>query len=176
MADPYLGEIKMFAGNFAPKNYALCNGQLLPLSQNTALFSLLGTYYGGDGRSTFGLPNLQGRAVMHWGKGNGLTQHTIGETGGELSVTLNNQEMPAHNHLMQCNQTGGDTNTPNGGTFSSGARGDANFYAGSSPFTAVPMAPNALELTGGSQPHNNVQPYLAVNFIIALAGIYPPRS
>lgn len=176
MSDPYVGEIKMFGGNFAPRQYALCNGQILSIAQNTALFSILGTTYGGDGRVTFALPDLQNRAAMHPGSGPGLSQHFLGESAGAPSVTLITSEMPSHNHQMQCNDAGGDTATPNGGTFGSGGRGDAPFYAPASSFSAVPMAPQALGLTGGSQPHNNLQPYLAVNFIIALQGVFPPRN
>ena len=176
MADPYIGEIKMFAGNFAPRNYAYCNGQLLAIAQNTALFSLLGTIYGGDGRVTFGLPNLQGRAAMFWGQGPGLSLRQIGQTGGATAVSLLTTEMPSHNHLIQGNTTSGATANPSNATFGSGLRGDPAFYAAPAPFTAVAMAPQAVGLNGSGLPHNNLQPYLAVSFIIALAGVYPPRS
>lgn len=176
MADPYVGEIKMFGGNFAPRSYAYCNGQLLSIAQNTALFSLLGTTYGGDGRTTFALPNLQGSAAMFWGQGPGLTNRFIGETGGETAVSLITSEMPSHNHLMQCNDTLGDAANPtNTSTFGSvGGRGKPPFYA--TQGTAVPMSQQAIGLTGGGQPHNNLQPYLVVSFIIALQGVYPPRN
>lgn len=175
MADPYVGEIKMFGSNFAPRGFALCNGQLLSIAQNTALFSLLGTIYGGDGRTTFALPNLQGSAAMFWGTGPGLTNRQIGETGGETAVSLITTEMPSHNHVMQCNDTDGGLPNPSNATFgNSGGRGRPSFYAAQG--TAVPMAPQAIGLTGSGQPHNNMQPYLAVNFIIALQGVYPPRN
>ena len=174
MADPYVGEIKMFAGNFAPRMYALCNGQLLAIAQNTALFSLLGTIYGGDGRVTFGLPNLQGSAAMFWGQGPGLSLRQIGQTGGETTVSLLTTEMPSHNHLMQGTTGDGILGDPNGATFGAGSRGNPPFYAAQG--TAVPMAPQAIGITGSGQPHNNMQPYLAVNFIIALQGVYPPRN
>lgn len=175
MAEPYIGEIKMFGGNFAPRMYALCNGQLLSIAQNTALFSLLGTNYGGNGQTTFGLPNLQGSAAMHWGQGPGLTPRTIGEVGGEPTVTLITNEMPSHNHQMQGNEVDGALPSPSNATFGlSGGRGRPSFYAAQG--TNVPMALQALGITGGNQPHNNMQPYLAVNFIIALQGVYPPRN
>ncbi len=175
MADPYIGEIKMFGGNFAPRMYAFCNGQLLPIAQNTALFSILGTTYGGNGQTTFGLPNLQGRAPMNQGRGPGLTPRTLGELGGEAAVTLLTSEMPSHNHLMQCNDAAGDANSPSNATFgTSGGRGRPAFYAGQG--TNVAMSPQAIGVNGQSQPHNNMQPYLAVSFIIALQGVYPPRN
>ncbi len=176
MSQPYIGEIKMFAGNFAPRSYALCNGQILSISQNTALFSILGTTYGGDGRVTFALPNMQGNAPMGKGNGAGLTPRFLGEVSGEAAVTLLTTEMPAHIHSMQCNQTGGSSNDPTGATFGGGSRGDANFYAAASPFTAVQMAPQSIAPTGGSQGHNNMQPYAVVTFIIALQGVFPPRN
>ena len=177
MSEPYVAEIKMFAGNFAPRGYAFCSGQLLSIAQNTALFALLGTNYGGDGRVTFGLPDLQGRAPMYWGQGPGLTQRFIGELGGEQNVTLISTEMPAHNHFLQCNVSGGASNNPQGATFGAALRGSPPFYtAQPTQQQTVPMAPQALGITGGSQPHNNMQPYLAVSFIIALQGIFPPRN
>lgn len=174
MSDPYIGEIKMFAGNFAPRSYAFCNGQLLPIAQNTALFSILGTIYGGDGRTTFALPNLQGRAAMNQGRGPGLTQRTLGEQGGEAAVTLQTSQIPSHNHLLRGTSSSGDNSNPATRTFGSGGRGDPPFYA--SQGTTVPMAQNAIGITGGGQGHNNMQPYLAVSFIIALQGVYPPRN
>jgi microcystin-dependent protein len=177
MATPFLAEIKMFAGNFAPKGYALCDGQLMSISQNTALFSLLGTIYGGDGKSTFALPNLQGRAAMQSGQGPGLSQRDLGQTAGEQTVTLLTTQMPAHSHPANCvNNTTANQNSPaNNFWATGGGRRGQNFYAstaGSSP----QMNPQALPNTGGSLPHNNMPPYLVVNFIIALQGIYPPRS
>ncbi len=174
MSQPYIGEIKMFAGNFAPRSYALCNGQLLSIAQNTALFSILGTTYGGDGRTTFALPNLQGSAPMHTGSGPGLTPRSLGEQAGESAVTLIQSEMAAHNHSLQGTDTPGDLNDPSGATFGSGARGFGNFYAAAG--TLAMFAPQAVGITGGSQPHNNMQPYLALTFIIALQGVFPPRN
>lgn len=178
MSQPYIGEIKMFAGNFAPRSYALCNGQILSISQNTALFSILGTTYGGNGTSTFALPNLQGSAPMGKGNGAGLTPRFLGEVSGESSVTLISSQMPVHNHLMQGNEATADLPDPSNATFGMvGGRGrPGTFYAVPSPFTAIPMAPQSLGLTGGSQPHNNMQPYAAVTFIIALQGVFPPRN
>ena len=178
MSNPFLAEIRMFTGNFAPKGWAQCNGQLLPISQNTALFSLLGTFYGGDGKSTFGLPNLQGSAPMHPGQGPGLSLHDLGETGGESAVTLLQTEMPAHSHAANCLSTAGDSNAPNGNTWAAtagtGRGGGPPNYSTAGPTT--PMSAGATSLSGSSQPHNNMSPYLAVTFIIALQGVFPPRS
>lgn len=173
MAEPYLGEIRMFAGNFAPRGWALCNGQLMSISQNTALFSILGTTYGGDGRVTFGLPNLQGRYPMHWGNGAGLTPRSIGETAGSESITLLVQQIPAHNHTLNAaTEANGDT----------GRAGGASLATTNTPIYSSQNAPDAamkaasIGMTGGSQPHDNMPPYQCVTFIIALEGIYPPRS
>ena len=172
MSEPYVGEIKMFAGNFAPRAYALCNGQLLSIAQNTALFSLLGTTYGGDGRTTFALPDLQSRVPMFWGQGPGLSQHFIGEQSGINAVSLINTEIPSHGHTLGCNtsQTGA---SPENATFSGNAR-IGNGYASSG--TPVSMNVAAIQPTGGSQPHNNMQPFLGLTFIIALQGVFPPRN
>ena len=175
MADQFVGEIRATGFNFAPTGWALCDGQLLSISQNTALFSLLGTFYGGDGRSTFALPNLQGMAPMHQGDGAGLTPRVIGETGGEAAVTLLTSEMPAHRHAGRATTTPGDQLSPGGMVpaipgFSRGAAAYATGDANTS------LAPQALSVVGGGQPHNNMPPYLVVNFIIALVGIYPARS
>lgn len=174
MSDPYVGEIKMFAGNFAPRNYALCNGQILPIAQNTALFSILGVNYGGNGTSNFALPNLQGNVPMGQGNGPGLTPRTLGEQAGEPNVTVLNSEMAAHIHSLQGTDAQADLSNPTDATFGAGARGFGTFYAAQG--NPVTMAPQAIGLTGGSQPHNNMQPYLGLNFIIALQGIFPPRS
>jgi len=178
MSNPFLAEIRMFTGNFAPKGWAQCNGQLLPISQNTALFSLLGTFYGGDGKSTFALPNLQGSAPMNPGQGPGLSLHDLGETGGESAVTLLQTEMPAHSHAANCLSTAGDSNAPNGNTWAAtagtGRGGGPPNYSTAGPTT--PMSAVATSVSGGSQPHNNMSPYLAVTFIIALQGVFPPRS
>jgi len=178
MSNQFVAEIRMFTGNFAPTGWAQCNGQLLPISQNTALFSLLGTFYGGDGKSTFGLPNLQGSAPMHPGQGPGLSLHDLGETGGESAVTLLQTEMPAHSHAANCLSTAGDSNAPNGNTWAAtagtGRGGGPPNYSTAGPTT--PMSAGATSLSGSSQPHNNMSPYLAVTFIIALQGVFPPRS
>jgi microcystin-dependent protein len=177
MADPFVAEIRIFPFNFAPKGWAFCNGQLLPLSQNTALFSLLGTTYGGDGKSTFALPDLQGSAAMHPGQGQGLSLRDLGEVGGETSVTLLQSEMPLHNHGAAC-RNGGGTNftTPVGNIWANAAfgRGAINLY--STANASGTMSPFAAQVAGGSLPHNNMQPYLALNFCIALQGVFPPRT
>lgn len=168
--DPFVGEIRMFPFNFAPSGWALCNGQLLPLSQNTALFSLLGTQFGGDGKSNFALPNLQGRAPMHQGQGSGLTDRLIGEQGGDATVTLLDSEIPQHTHTMAASNNDVDTNLPGGAI--SGAAQSPLFR----PDANTTMNPRALAIAGGGLPHNNMQPYLTLSFNIALQGVYPPRS
>jgi len=175
MASPFLAEIRMFGCNFAPKGWAQCNGQLLPISQNTALFSLLGTNYGGDGKSNFGLPNLQGSAPMHAGQGPGLTLRDLGETGGEQAVTLLQTEMPAHAHTAQVSTATDHLANPGGNAWGSGQRGMGNVYAATGA-NNVQMDPFGTSVAGGSLPHNNMPPYLVVMFTIALQGIYPARS
>ncbi len=172
MADPFVAEIRIFPFNFAPKGWARCDGQLLPLSQNTALFSLLGTTYGGDGKSTFALPDLEGRAPMHPGQGPGLSLHDLGETGGSETVTLLESEIPAHAHILRASLDDADVRIPAPGRTL--AKGSANMYATGNPNT--PMAPEALAPAGGDQPHNNLQPYLTFYFNIALQGVFPPRT
>jgi microcystin-dependent protein len=177
MADPFVAEIRIFAFNFAPTGWATCNGQLLPISQNTALFSLLGTTYGGDGKSTFALPDLQGSAPMHPGQGPGLSQHFLGEQSGQQFVTLIQSEMPFHTHNVQADALDvGDNHVPtpnlvlasSGGVFA---------YIPSSPAPALVQANlNGISIAGGSLPHNNMQPYLTLLYCIALQGIFPPRS
>ncbi|HEV2773690.1 MAG TPA: tail fiber protein [Thermoleophilaceae bacterium] len=174
MADPFVAEIRIFPFNFPPKGWAWCDGQLLPVSQNTARFSLLGTVYGGDGKSTFALPDLQGRAPMHPGQGPGLSLHHLGETGGTDSVTLVDSEMPVHAHTQRAAPDPGDNIVP-GPTVSLAGSASANAYVGGSP-TPQAMNPQALAPSGGSQPHNNLQPYLTLYFCIALQGVFPPRS
>ena len=175
MANPYVGEIRAVGFNFAPLGWALCNGQLLPISQNTALFSLLGTYYGGDGKSNFALPNLQGNAPMDQGNGTGLTPRYIGEAAGSTTVTLLTSEIPSHSHIAM-NAVSSNTDTPaTNAVFGGGGRGKPEAFAPPSSSVAQ-MSPQAVGLTGGNQPHNNMPPYLTLNFIIALQGIYPPRS
>lgn len=174
MADPFVAEIRIFPFNFAPKGWAFCDGQILPISQNTALFSLLGTTYGGDGKSTFALPNLQGRAAMHPGQGQGLSLRDLGEIGGSETVTLLASEMPVHTHTMAANgdsallQVGGPARH-----FARSQNGNAYGPAGQN---VVTMAPQMLGAAGGSLPHNNMQPYLTLNFNIALQGVFPPRQ
>ena len=176
MANPFVAEIRIFAGNFAPTGWALCNGQLLPISQNTALFSLLGTTYGGDGRSNFALPNLQGSAPMQAGQGPGLSLRDLGEIGGEQSVTLLQTEMPAHSHGAQ-GSSGSDQVSPTNNAWASGQKlGGANLYAASNPSTNVQMNPFGTSITGGNLPHNNMPPFLCLTFIIALQGVFPARS
>jgi microcystin-dependent protein len=172
MSEPFVAEIKMFAGNFAPRGYATCDGQILPISQNTALFSLLGTNYGGNGTSNFGLPNLQGNAPMHQGNGAGLTPRIVGETGGSQNVTLLQSQLPAHTHFLQGVQ-GLATTTTAAGNMLAANRDRAPF---SSVATAVTMNALAILPMGGNLPHNNMQPYLVLIFIIALQGIYPARN
>lgn len=171
MSDPFVAEIRIFAGNFAPKGWARCDGQLLPISQNTALFSLLGTFYGGDGKSTFALPNLEGSAPIHQGQGPGLSDYFLGQASGSQFVTLLSSEMPLHAH----SSVGADVQ----GNVSSPAQ---NFFAGDSTVRQwVSSNPNSdmsvqtVGLTGGSLPHNNMQPYLVLMFIIAMQGVFPAR-
>jgi microcystin-dependent protein len=175
MSDQFVAEIRIFAGNFAPTGWALCNGQLMPISQNTALFSLLGTTYGGDGKSTFALPNLQGAAPLQAGQGPGLSLYDLGETIGSPSVTLLTTEMPAHNHGALAVAAVGASD-PTNNAWASGAKGFGNVYSPSATATNVQMGPTCLSISGGSQPHNNMMPYLGLTFIIALQGIFPPRS
>ena len=171
MSEPFIAEIRIFAGNFAPRGWAFCDGQLLPISQNTGLFSLIGTTYGGDGRSTTALPNLQGRAPVHPGRGPGLTAKRLGQRGGVEMVTLTEAQTPNHRHSMHysTNETG--VTSPANATWGVDEFGDAWRNA-----TNVEMNENLLQSAGGSQAHNNMQPYLAMNFIIALVGLYPSRG
>jgi len=174
VSSPFVAEIRIFSFAFAPTGWAFCNGQLLPISQYTALFSLLGTTYGGDGRVTFALPDMQGNAPMQQGQGPGLSLYDLGETGGSPSVTLIQSEMPVHTHTLQANINPANLAAP------SPARG----LARSAPGTAykntnanlVPMSPQAVGVAGSSLPHNNMQPYLTMNFCIALQGIFPARG
>jgi len=170
MADPFVAEIRIFPFNFAPKGWAWCDGQLLPLSQNTALFSLLGTTYGGNGQSNFALPNLQGSTPMHSGQGPGLSLHDLGETGGSETVTLLESEMPVHGHGVSMSVRPADNLDP-----AALALGTGNaVYA--SAANLVAMSPSALAPAGGDAPHNNLQPYLTLYFNIALQGVFPPRT
>jgi microcystin-dependent protein len=175
VTDPFLAEIRIFAGNFAPNGWALCNGQLMSISQNTALFSLLGVTYGGDGRVTFGLPDLPGSAPLQQGQGPGLSQRDLGETAGEQAVTLLSTEMPAHTHAANALNSSGSTDSPANAVWAEATYGRqaANIYSTAAPNVA--MNPQTTQINGGSQPHNNMPPYLALNFIIALQGIFPQR-
>ena len=170
--DPFVAEIRIFPFNFAPKGWAFCDGQILPLSQNTALFSLLGTTYGGDGKSNFALPDLQGNAPMHPGQGPGLSLHDLGETGGSETVSLLESEVPSHPHALVASLSDGLATQPAGSQFAQGV--GVNVWSTSSPTTT--LADSALAPSGGHQPHNNMQPYLTLNFCIALQGVYPPRT
>jgi microcystin-dependent protein len=173
VADPFVAEIRIFPFNFAPKGWAWCNGQILPISQNTALFSLLGTTYGGDGKSTFALPNLQGAAPMHPGQGQGLSLRDLGQSGGSETVTLLESEIPIHTHTLRGATVPADINAPNQATVL-GISGGGKAYGPASNLGS--MALQALALAGDSLPHNNMQPYLTVYFCIALQGVFPPRS
>jgi len=175
MSDPFIAEIRIFAGNFAPRSWAFCNGQLLPISQNTALFSLIGTIYGGDGRTTVGLPNLQGRAPMHAGQGPGLTNRRLGERQGVTSVTLSAAQMTSHTHSLQGRNNPALVRVPSSQVTLSRSRGTSAFQQDTTN-NLTNMASEALPDSGGSQAHTNIQPLLGLNFIICLAGIYPSRS
>lgn len=175
MADPFVAEIRIFPFNFAPKGWAFCDGQLLPLSQNTALFSLLGTTYGGNGKSNFALPNMQGNAPMHPGQGPGLSLHDLGETGGSQTVSLLLSEIPFHPHTMRASSDAADNFVAVGNMLAKPVGRGNNLYSQ----TTTPLAAlNDLALTpaGGDLPHNNMQPYLTLNFCIALQGVFPPRG
>lgn len=174
MADPFVAEIRIFPFNFAPKGWAWCDGQLLPLSQNTALFSLLGTTYGGNGKSNFALPDLQARAPMHPGQGPGLSLHDLGETGGSETVTLLQSEIPSHTHQLKGTVEDGTQGTlAQNITLATSVNG--TLYQNSVNSNLVPMSPQALAPAGGNLPHNNMQPYLTCYFCIALQGVFPPR-
>jgi microcystin-dependent protein len=173
VADPFVAEIRIFPFNFAPKGWAFCDGQLLPLSQNTALFSLLGTTYGGDGKSTFALPNMQGNAPMHPGQGPGLSLYDLGEMGGVETVTLLVSEIPVHSHTMNASDIQADKTVPSSSTVLGQSQGGSLYAAAAN---LVPMAFQALPPAGGGLPHNNMQPYLTLNFCIAMQGVFPPRT
>jgi microcystin-dependent protein len=178
MANPFVAEIRIFAGNFAPTGWALCDGQLMPISQNTALFSLLGTTYGGDGKSNFALPNLRGMSPLQAGQGPGLSMWSLGETQGSDTVTLLNSEIPAHSHAPQAKVgAAGDTTSPDNAVW-----GKPQYFRqllkaySTAAGTLGNMNTGAVGGTGSSFPHNNLQPYLTLTFIIALQGVFPPRS
>ena len=173
MADPFVAEIRIFPFNFAPKGWAFCDGQLLPLSQNTALFSLLGTTYGGDGKSTFGLPDLQGNAAIDAGQGPGLSLYDLGQTGGSETVTLLESEIPAHAHAMQANTNPANLAAPSPARCFARSAPDAAYKTTN---TTTPMSDQMLAPAGGDQPHNNMMPYLTLNFCLAMQGVFPPRT
>ncbi len=172
MSEPFVGEIRMFAGNFAPRDWAFCDGQLLAISQNDALFSLLGTTYGGDGQTTFGLPDLRGRVPLHEGTGPGLSERQLGSKGGAETETLTVNELASHTHDFRASTAAATGAAPQGNVLAEGV--GVNFYKSADQDEA--MAPGAVATTGGSQPHSNLMPTLCVNFIIALFGIYPSRQ
>lgn len=177
MSEPFIGEIRLFGGNFAPRGFAFCQGQLLPITSNTALFSILGVTYGGDGRTTFGLPNLQDRAAMGWGHGPGLSDRRIGQAIGKTTVTLTDRQLPSHTHQMLGSSTvttdDGDT-TPAGNLLGTDEEEEAQIFH--APDALVSFGVGAVSPSGGGQPHDNVQPHIAMNYIIALEGLYPSRS
>ena len=167
MSQPYVGEIRMFAGNFAPAGWALCAGQLVPISENEALFNLIGTTYGGDGQQTFALPNLQSRIPIHIGQ-----NFVLGQTAGEEQVTVTTQQIPAHSHAMSANTASGTQASPAGNTVA--ASTSVALYNGNAPDQA--LAAQTVQTVGGSQPHDNMQPFLVLNFIISLFGVYPSQT
>lgn len=180
MSNPFVAEIRIFGFNFPPRGWAFCNGQLLSISQNTAVFSLLGTYYGGDGKSNFALPNLQGCAPMGWdggqGPGPGVSSYpSPGESGGETSVPLIQSEIPLHTHSLNASPVASLVGLP-GPTVALGRSRGLNAYQSNTTANLVSLSPNAIAPVGGDQPHNNLQPYLVLNFCIALQGVYPPRQ
>jgi microcystin-dependent protein len=172
MAEPFIGEIKMFAGNFAPKGWAFCNGQVLPLAQNQALFAILGTTYGGNGVNNFALPNLQASVPIHFGQGAGLPPFVLGQTGGEESHTLTSNEIPNHTHTVNAVSDPGNINVPTNALWATSVARVSQY----GPTTDTTMSSAALGPGGSSLPHENRQPYLTVNFIIALVGIFPSRN
>jgi microcystin-dependent protein len=170
--DPFVAEIRIFPFNFAPRGWAWCDGQILPLSQNTALFSLLGTTYGGNGMSNFALPDLQGRAAMHPGQGPGLSLHDLGETGGSETVTLLESEIPSHNHSLSVTSLNAQSTTPANNNLGRG--NPVKVYTSGGSMTT--MGIQSIAPTGGDQPHNNMMPYVTMYFCIALQGVFPPRT
>ncbi len=171
MSSPYIGEIRMFGGNFAPVGWAFCNGALIPISENDTLFNLLGTTYGGDGQQTFALPNLQSRVPMHMGTGPNGQSFVIGEMAGEETVTLTTSQIPSHTHVPQASSNSGTQTSPAGNVWANSTNLP---YSQNAPSAA--MAPQAISNDGGSQPHDNMIPFLAINFIISLFGIYPTQN
>ncbi|MGO4834289.1 phage tail protein, partial [Rhizobiaceae sp. 2RAB30] len=182
MSSPFVAEIRIFPYNFAPRGWALCNGQLMPISQNTALFSLLGTIYGGDGKTTFGLPNLGNSVAIGQGQGPGLSDYILGQVGGEPNVTLITQEIPSHNHGLNCTSTVGTANASDGAQLAKGQKGNfqsgitqIQLYSTNAPTTTLNPA-TAVGTAGSTAPHNNMMPYLTLNYCIALQGVFPARG
>ena len=175
MSEPFVGEIKMFAGNFAPRSWAFCDGQLLAVSQNDALFSLFGTIYGGDGRTTFGLPDMRGRFPIHAGAGAGpgLTPRSLGTKSGNETEAIQAHHMPAHSHTVRYSDDQADSLSPEGNVFATSATGDWQYSSAAADAT---LHGNSIGSIGGSQPHENIPPVLCINFIVALWGIYPSRN
>ena len=184
MADPFLGEIRIFPFNFAPIGWALCSGQIVSISQYSALFSLLGTNYGGNGTSNFGLPNFQGAVPINQGTGPGLSPYTVGQSGGAINVTLLQGQIAAHTHLVNADQNEAISGAPDGNIYMRGhwangtlSQGGVSIYSTLAPGdTLSTLNPAALGYAGGTQPHNNMMPYMALNFCIAMTGIFPPRG
>lgn len=174
MADPFIGEIRLWALKYAPWGWAFCNGQVIPIRQNTALFAVLGNTYGGDGQNDFALPDLQGRVPMHPGTGPGLTPRSIGQTGGNPATTLTADQLPSHTHVVGAYNGGGNKGEPTNNVWAVEGRGKPPAYSTSAP--DKPMSPQALPAAGGGQAHENRQPYLALNFCIAMVGIFPSRG
>ena len=174
MATPFVAEIRMFGGNFAPRGNAFCNGQIMAISQNTALFSLLGTTYGGNGTTTFALPDLRGRMPIGFGQGPGLSDRSLGEQSGQEAVTLLQTEIPMHSHVPMGGSAAGTTTDPSNAAWAASVGGRTPPPLYTAPGAPVVMAPAGI--AGGSQPHSNMQPYLAITFIIALSGVFPPRN
>ncbi len=177
MAEPFIGQIILFAGNFAIRGYALCNGQLLSIAQNTALFSILGTTYGGNGQTTFALPDLRGRVPVHFGQGPGLSNYDLGQVGGTESITLNSNQMPAHNHLVRTSSSDGNDSAPAPTTVPGVVKqGTSTANAYTSAANDSNFRPDCVSQAGGSQPFPILQPYLGLNYLIALEGIFPSRN
>ncbi len=175
MSEPFIAEVRIFAGNFAPRGWAFCNGQLLPIAQNTALFAVIGSTYGGDARTTMALPNLQGRAPMGPGNGPGLTPRRLGESAGTQAVTLTEAQIPAHTHTAQATPAPGSQNTPDSTSAISRAVGSNTAYDNTGA-NDTNLATQSISTTGSGGAHNNLQPFLTMNFIIALVGLFPSRS
>ena len=174
--DGYYAEIRMFAGNYAPRGWMFCHGQLLPIEPNQALFAIIGTFYGGDGDTNFALPDLRGRVPMSFGQGPGLSNYDVGQSGGVESVNLNTTQIPAHNHALSASNAAGTATSPSGNHPAVVVDPTANPMSAYGSGTLVPMNAASIGSTGGSQPHTNLQPHLVVNFIICIEGIFPPQN